>query len=152
MGIGGSSDSRRNHFRGAVAHRYRRIHWSTGRLRKAGTLFKGLCPFHNENTPSFTVSPTRNTCHCFGCGAHGNAIGFLWKPERALEAVRELAAECGVEVPETRSRVRNSGGSANGKNRSSDDCSMCRISSQDTTDQLSVLLAKGRDSTLNPEE
>ena len=73
-------------------------------LKKAGTLFKGLCPFHDEKTPSFTVSPTRNTYHCFGCDAHGHAIKFLMEigARNFPEAVRELAAECGVEVPESR--------------------------------------------------
>ena len=73
-------------------------------LKKAGTLFKGLCPFHDEKTPSFTVSPTRNTYHCFGCGAHGHSIKFLMEvgARNFPEAVRELAAECGVEVPESR--------------------------------------------------
>ena len=73
-------------------------------LKKAGTLFKGLCPFHEEKSPSFTVSPTRNTYHCFGCGAHGDAIRFLMEQgaRNFPEAVRELANECGVEVPELR--------------------------------------------------
>ena len=73
-------------------------------LKKAGTLYKGLCPFHDEKTPSFTVSPTRNTYHCFGCGAHGHAIKFLMEvgARNFPEAVRELAAEVGVEVPESR--------------------------------------------------
>ena len=73
-------------------------------LKKAGSLFKGLCPFHDEKTPSFTVSPTRNTYHCFGCGAHGHSIKFLMEvgARSFPEAVRELAAECGVEVPEQR--------------------------------------------------
>jgi DNA primase len=73
-------------------------------LKKAGTLFKGLCPFHEERTPSFTVSPTRNTYHCFGCGAHGDALRFLTEHEAMSfpEAVRALAAEVGVEVPESR--------------------------------------------------
>lgn len=73
-------------------------------LKKAGSLFKGLCPFHSENTPSFTVTPSRNTYRCFGCGAKGNAIGFLMEhgARSFPEAVRELAAECGVEVPESR--------------------------------------------------
>ena len=46
-------------------------------LKRAGTVCKGLCPFHGEKSPSFTVSPSRQTYHCFGCGVHGNAIGFL---------------------------------------------------------------------------
>ena len=73
-------------------------------LKKAGTLYKGLCPFHDEKTPSFTVSPTRNTYHCFGCGAHGHAIRFLMEvgARNFPEAVRELAQECGVEVPQSR--------------------------------------------------
>jgi DNA primase len=73
-------------------------------LKKAGTIFKGLCPFHDEKSPSFTVSPTRNTYHCFGCGAHGHAIKFLMEvgARNFPEAVKELAAECGVEVPEQR--------------------------------------------------
>src|SRR5690606_32760641 len=47
------------------------------KLKKAGTNFLGLCPFHGEKTPSFTVSPSKQFYHCFGCGAHGTAIGFL---------------------------------------------------------------------------
>ena len=46
-------------------------------LKKGGANFMGLCPFHNEKSPSFTVSPTKQFYHCFGCGAHGTAIGFL---------------------------------------------------------------------------
>ena len=46
-------------------------------LKKAGINYKGLCPFHGEKTPSFIVSPTRQTYHCFGCGVHGSAIDFL---------------------------------------------------------------------------
>ncbi len=71
-------------------------------LRKAGTLYKGLCPFHSENTPSFTVSPVRRTYHCFGCGAHGHAIRWMMDHEgrNFPEAVKGLAAACGVEVPE----------------------------------------------------
>ena len=74
-------------------------------LKKAGTLFKGLCPFHDERTPSFTVSPLRNTYHCFGCGVHGDAIRFLMEiGGRAFpEAVKELAEEFGVEIVEERS-------------------------------------------------
>ena len=46
-------------------------------LKKSGANYKGLCPFHNEKTPSFMVSPARGTCHCFGCGKGGNAISFI---------------------------------------------------------------------------
>ncbi|MGE5114929.1 MAG: DNA primase, partial [Betaproteobacteria bacterium] len=71
-------------------------------LKKAGTIHKGLCPFHGEKTPSFTVSPTRQTYHCFGCGAHGNAVGFLMEHVGLgfVDAVRELAQQTGLAVPE----------------------------------------------------
>lgn len=70
-------------------------------LRKAGHNFTGLCPFHTEKTPSFTVSPDKQFYHCFGCGAHGTAIGFLMEIEGMTfpEAVRDLAARAGLEVP-----------------------------------------------------
>ncbi len=73
-------------------------------LKKAGTLFKGCCPFHNERSPSFTVSPVRRTYHCFGCGVHGDAIRFVMETQALSypEAIRQLAAECGVTVPDTR--------------------------------------------------
>jgi DNA primase len=71
-------------------------------LRKAGTVYKGLCPFHDERSPSFTVSPQRRTYHCFGCQAHGHAIDFMMKAQGHSfpEAVRALAAEVGVTVPD----------------------------------------------------
>ena len=71
-------------------------------LKKAGTVHKGLCPFHGEKTPSFTVSPTRQTYHCFGCGVHGNAVGFLMEHVGLgfVDAVRELAQQVGMAVPE----------------------------------------------------
>jgi len=71
-------------------------------LKKAGINYKGLCPFHGEKSPSFIVSPTRQTYHCFGCGAHGNAVGFLMEHSGLgfVEAVRDLAQQMGVEVPE----------------------------------------------------
>jgi len=70
-------------------------------LKKAGHEYKACCPFHGEKTPSFTVSPTKQFYHCFGCGAHGTAIGFLMEYDRLSfpEAVEELAARAGVEVP-----------------------------------------------------
>ncbi|HET7132477.1 MAG TPA: DNA primase [Gammaproteobacteria bacterium] len=72
-------------------------------LKKAGSVYKGLCPFHGEKTPSFTVSPTRGTYHCFGCGEHGSAIGFLMAYDNLSfpEAVEALAEMLGMEVPRT---------------------------------------------------
>ncbi|MGW8247822.1 MAG: DNA primase [Acidiferrobacterales bacterium] len=71
-------------------------------LRKAGKEYKACCPFHEEKTPSFTVSQTKQFYHCFGCGAHGTAIGFLMEYERMSfpEAIKELAAQAGMQVPE----------------------------------------------------
>jgi DNA primase len=70
-------------------------------LTRAGQNLKAICPFHAEKTPSFTVSPSRQMFHCFGCGAGGNALTFLMKIEGATfpEAVRELARRTGIEVP-----------------------------------------------------
>ena len=70
-------------------------------LKKAGREFTACCPFHHEKTPSFTVSPSKQFYHCFGCGAHGNAIGFLMEHDNLsfVEAVEELARLAGVEVP-----------------------------------------------------
>jgi DNA primase len=75
------------------------------KLKKAGANFQACCPFHNEKTPSFTVSPTKQFYHCFGCGAHGNAIGFLMEYSGLAypEAIRSLAETVGMPVPETRS-------------------------------------------------
>jgi len=71
-------------------------------LKKAGINHKGLCPFHGEKTPSFIVSPSRQTYHCFGCGVHGNAIGFLMEHAGLgfIDAVRDLAQQAGMKVPE----------------------------------------------------
>ena len=70
-------------------------------LKKAGREYTACCPFHNEKTPSFTVSPAKQFYHCFGCGAHGTAIGFLMEYEHMdfVEAVEELARSVGLEVP-----------------------------------------------------
>src|SRR5215471_1793507 len=70
-------------------------------LKKAGSNLKGLCPFHGEKTPSFTVSPTKGFYHCFGCGQHGSAIGFLMAYDNLgfPEAVEALAEMLGMEVP-----------------------------------------------------
>lgn len=70
-------------------------------LRKAGKDYQARCPFHDEKSPSFTVSPEKQFYHCFGCGAHGTAIGFLMEYDRLdfREAVHELAQRVGLEVP-----------------------------------------------------
>ncbi len=70
-------------------------------LRKAGKDFQGLCPFHNEKTPSFTVSQVKQFYHCFGCGANGSAVGFLMEYNHLnfVDSVHELAKRAGMEVP-----------------------------------------------------
>jgi len=71
-------------------------------LKKTGANFSGLCPFHGEKTPSFTVSPSKQFFHCFGCGKNGNAIGFLMEFTGAgfVEVVHDLAQQYGLQVPE----------------------------------------------------
>lgn len=71
-------------------------------LKKGGANYMGLCPFHNEKSPSFTVSPTKQFYHCFGCGAHGTAIGFVMEFSGLSfpDAVRDLAQGMGMVVPE----------------------------------------------------
>jgi DNA primase len=71
-------------------------------LKKAGINHKGLCPFHGEKSPSFIVSPSRQTYHCFGCGVHGDALRFLMEHSGMgfLDAVRDLAQQVGMTVPE----------------------------------------------------
>lgn len=71
-------------------------------LKKGGANFMGLCPFHGEKSPSFSVSPTKQFFHCFGCGANGNAIGFLMDHVGMgfVEAVKELASQVGLQVPD----------------------------------------------------
>ena len=70
-------------------------------LKKQGKEFKACCPFHGEKTPSFTVVPEKQFYHCFGCGAHGTALGFLMEHDHLsfIEAVEDLAARVGLEVP-----------------------------------------------------
>ena len=72
------------------------------RLKKAGANFVACCPFHNEKSPSFTVSPSKQFYHCFGCGAHGNAISFVMEYQGLgyVEAVKELADSVGMKLPE----------------------------------------------------
>jgi DNA primase len=71
-------------------------------LKKSGLNFSGLCPFHAEKSPSFTVTPTKQFYHCFGCGAHGDAIGFLSEHSGMpfVEAVKDLAQQVGMTVPD----------------------------------------------------
>jgi DNA primase len=71
-------------------------------LKKTGANFSGLCPFHSEKSPSFTVSPTKQFYHCFGCGKNGNAISFLMEHAgmNFVEAVKDLAGQYGMQVPE----------------------------------------------------
>lgn len=71
-------------------------------LKKSGVNYKGLCPFHNEKTPSFIVSPTKGYCHCFSCGKGGNVIGFLMEHEQMTypEALRWLAKKYNIEIIE----------------------------------------------------
>ena len=74
-------------------------------LKKAGREWKACCPFHNEKTPSFWVSPDKQFYHCFGCGAHGTAIGFLmeYAGKSFPEAVEQLARDAGLTVPRVES-------------------------------------------------
>src|SRR5690606_22370709 len=71
------------------------------KLKRTGKNYSGLCPFHNEKTPSFSVNPQKQFYYCFGCGAAGNSLKFLLEHDRLEfpEAVEELARTAGVEVP-----------------------------------------------------
>lgn len=75
-------------------------------LKKAGANYAACCPFHNEKSPSFTVSPTKQFYHCFGCGAHGTAIGFVMEYQGLgfVDAIKELASRAGMQVPESEGR------------------------------------------------
>ncbi|MFP5390718.1 MAG: DNA primase [Gammaproteobacteria bacterium] len=76
-------------------------------LKKGGANYSGLCPFHNEKSPSFTVSPTKQFYHCFGCGAHGTAIGFLieYSGMGFVDAVKDLAQGVGMVVPDADDKI-----------------------------------------------
>ena len=71
-------------------------------LKKGGANFMGLCPFHGEKSPSFSVSPSKQFYHCFGCGKNGNAISFLMDHAGMtfVEAVNDLAQQYGLQVPQ----------------------------------------------------
>jgi DNA primase len=80
-------------------------------LKKAGSNFAACCPFHNEKSPSFTVSPSKQFYHCFGCGAHGTAIGFLMEYSGLgfIDAIKELSSRVGLLVPDDDSRRTHDG-------------------------------------------
>jgi DNA primase len=82
-------------------------------LKKAGREFRACCPFHNEKTPSFWVSPQKQFYHCFGCGVHGTALGFLMEYDKLSfpEAIEELAGRLGLDVPREASSTPDSSGS-----------------------------------------
>lgn len=81
------------------------------KLKKAGRDYQACCPFHHEKSPSFTVSQNKQFYHCFGCGAHGNAISFLMEYDKLefVEAVEELAAIYGLDVPREQSKIEQGG-------------------------------------------
>ena len=80
-------------------------------LKKAGANYAACCPFHNEKTPSFTVSPSKQFYHCFGCGAHGTAIGFLMEYSGLgfVDAIKELSSRAGMQMPEEDNRRPDNG-------------------------------------------
>src|ERR1700756_2913656 len=74
------------------------------RLKKSGANFTGLCPFHQEKTPSFAVHPVKQIYHCFGCGAGGDVFKFVMEMDKCdfMDAVRSVAEKCGIAVPRAR--------------------------------------------------
>ena len=82
-------------------------------LKKAGREYKACCPFHDEKTPSFWVSVDKQFYHCFGCGAHGTALGFLMEYDKLSfpEAIEELAGRLGLDVPREASSQPDTSGS-----------------------------------------
>ncbi len=76
------------------------------RLKKSGQNFTGLCPFHQEKTPSFAVHPVKQIYHCFGCGAGGDVFKFVMELEKCTfpEAIRTVAEKCGIAIPKPRER------------------------------------------------
>ncbi len=85
-------------------------------LKKAGTTYKGLCPFHGEKTPSFTVTPSRDSWKCFGCGLGGDVFSFVMQRDSVPfpEALRTLANKAGVEIDEATDRLKQRGLAAAG--------------------------------------
>lgn len=114
------------------------------RLKKAGRNYQACCPFHNEKSPSFTVAPDKQFYHCFGCGAHGNAIDFLMEYDglEFPDAVEELASIMGVEVP----REQGTAGSGSGVNKQqqADDSALLESCAKYFAQQLRTNPAKDR--------
>ncbi|MEI7999350.1 MAG: CHC2 zinc finger domain-containing protein, partial [Candidatus Omnitrophota bacterium] len=79
-------------------------------VKKYGSNFKALCPFHHEKTPSFVVNPDKQIFHCFGCGVGGNVVGFVMRQERLEfpQAVRFLAEQVGIEIPDNQEETSSS--------------------------------------------
>lgn len=93
-------------------------------LKKAGANYNACCPFHNEKTPSFTVSPTKQFFHCFGCGAHGSPINFLmeYSGMNFVEAVTDLATSVGMQMPEQSMERSRSAGLESGSTSIGGEC------------------------------
>ena len=113
------------------------------KLKKGGANFVGLCPFHNEKSPSFSVSPTKQFYHCFGCGAHGTAIGFLieYAGLPFPDAVRELAQSQGLTVPDVRDDASGAGSFATRGAGGAADAAPARSEAQRLTETLTTALA-----------
>ena len=90
-------------------------------LKKGGANYMACCPFHKEKSPSFSVSPSKQFYHCFGCGAHGSAIGFVMEHQGLgfVEAVQLLADRVGMSVPNVRRKIRRPPPSVPPKNSNS---------------------------------
>ena len=113
------------------------------KLKKGGANFVGLCPFHNEKSPSFTVSPSKQFYHCFGCGAHGTAIGFLieYAGLPFPDAVRELAQSQGLTVPDVRDDASTAGSLPTRGTRGAADAVPARSQAQRLSETLAAALA-----------
>lgn len=113
------------------------------RLKKAGRNYQACCPFHNEKSPSFTVAPDKQFYHCFGCGAHGNALDFLMEYDglEFPDAVEELASMLGVEVPREQS---TGGGKPQDKQQLADDYALLEKCAQFFAQQLRAAPNKER--------
>src|SRR5260370_9806567 len=83
-----------------------RVNGEYVRLKKTGQNFTGLCPFHQEKSPSFAVHPVKQIYHCFGCGKGGDVFQFVMELEKSTfpEAVRTVAEKCGIAIPKPRER------------------------------------------------